>query len=67
MHTIEEVGLGIPDLRRFEVTFGRGPGTAAHIAIGEQDTAFTAPQPKVRWQRFWKELAIFLGCAAMVL
>jgi len=51
---------------RLQMKMGRGVPLAFQVHAQEDAVAVDVPQAEVRWDRFWKELAIFVGAAAIL-
>lgn len=66
IRTIQPIDLDVPDLKRFMIRFGRGEERGALIGAREEGVTVVAPDPPVRWRRFWKQFGIFAGCAAVL-
>lgn len=61
-----EIDPGDPARTRLRIRLGRGPGTGPLIMPVRDRVEVLAPEPRVRWHRFWKQLAIFVGSAGIL-
>lgn len=63
---IRRLDAGDPYRQRLRMKMGRGAATSFQVHAAEESISLDVPQPEVRWDRFWKELAIFVGGAALL-
>lgn len=63
---IRRLDEGDPYRQRLRMKLGHGAATTFQVHATEQAITLDVPQPEVRWDRFWKELAIFAGGAALL-
>lgn len=52
--------------QRLKMKLGRGEATSFQVHAAEDTITLDVPKPEVRWDRFWKELGIFVGGAALL-
>jgi len=52
--------------QRLRMKLGRGEATSFQMHASEEAITLDVPKPEVRWDRFWKELGIFVGGAALL-
>ena len=55
-----------PDRARVRIRLGGGPGQSLSIETTENGVTLLVPEPRTRWARLWKQLAIFVGAAALL-
>ena len=64
---IRRLDANDPVRPRLYMKLGRGEPQSFEVHAAEETAvALDVPQPEVRWDRFWKELAIFVGAAAIL-
>jgi hypothetical protein len=63
---IRRLDANDPTRPRLRMKFGRGAAQTFAMSASEESVALDVPQPDVRWDRFWKQLAVF-GGGALVL
>lgn len=63
---IRRLDEGDPYRQRLRMKLGRGAATTFQVHATEESITLDVPRPEVRWDRFWKELAIFAGGAALL-
>jgi hypothetical protein len=63
---IRRLDAGDPFRQKLRMKLGRGVATSFQVHAAEESITLDVPQPEVRWDRFWKELALFVGGAALL-
>ena len=63
---IRRLDANDPVRPRLHMKLGRGVPQTFQVLAAEEAVALDVPQPEVRWDRLWKELAIFVGAAAIL-
>lgn len=63
---IRRLDANDPVRPRLYMKLGRGEPQTFQVSAAEEAVALDVPQPEVRWDRLWKELAIFVGGAAIL-
>ncbi len=63
---IRRLDANDPVRPRLYMKLGRGVPQTFQVSAAEEAVALDVPQPDVRWDRLWKELAIFVGGAAIL-
>jgi len=63
---IRRLDANDPVRPRLRIDLGKGSPQSFQMNAAEEAISLDVPEPEVRWDRFWKELAIFVGAAAIL-
>ena len=63
---IRRLDANDPVRQRLHVKLGHGLPQSFGVHASEESVALDVPQPEVRWDRFWKQLAAFGGGALLL-
>ena len=63
---IRRLDANDPVRPRLQMKLGKGEAQSFKLNAAEEMVNLDVPEPEVRWDRFWKELAIFVGGAAVL-
>ena len=63
---IRRLDANDPVRPRLRIDLGKGTPQSFQVNAAEEAISLDVPEPEIRWDRFWKELAIFVGAAAIL-
>ncbi|HKY31475.1 MAG TPA: carboxypeptidase-like regulatory domain-containing protein [Candidatus Polarisedimenticolia bacterium] len=66
VRTARRLELDETNRTRLRLRLGRGEPVAFQVKAEAGGVSLDVPEPEVRWDRFWKELAFFVGGAAVL-
>ena len=63
---IRRLDANDPVRPRLRIDLGKGTPQSFQVNAAEEAISLDVPEPEIRWDRFWKELGIFVGVAAIL-